>query len=194
MNRPNPVQLPLDGIGVLTTERPDGATCDLADDGGSNPPTHVLTLPNWSTAWEVKTGRGGWPKINPKTGKVIRHRPVWEPLQGNARNPHWSARAKATRTVIDTVVGLATKAGMRPCRHLTIQLVWAPGDNRHADEDNLWGLQKVVADGLARGPRKDLPGLRLVPDDDARWMTKLGPRIVRPPHPPGLRLLVWARS
>jgi hypothetical protein len=192
VNRPNPAQLPLDGMGVLTDPPPTAAACDLADGGGSNPPTHVLTLPNWSTAWEVRTGRGGWPKINPKTGKVIRHRAVWEPLQGNARNPHWSARAKATRTVIDTVVRVATRAGMRACRHLTIQLVWAPGDMRRADRGNLMALQKACLDALARG-RSDIPGLRLVPDDSDRWVEELVPRIARPPQPPGLWLQLWVR-
>lgn len=153
-----------------------------------------LELPRWDTAWEAKKGRNGWPKVNPKTGKVIRWRPTWDPLWGNPRsNSHWSVRAKAVRVVIAAVGVAATRAGLKPCQHLTIQLVWSPGDNRHADEDNLWRLQKVLADGLARGPRKDLPGLRLVPDDDSRWMTKLGPRVERPPVPGGLWLEVWPR-
>lgn len=147
-----------------------------------------LDLPRWDTAWEVKRRRGGWPAVSKKTGKVLKHRKVWDRLTGNARTAHWSQRSTATKTVIAEVVKAAEHAGLQPCRHLTVQLVWAPGNNRKADPDNLWPLLKVLADGLARGPRKDLLGLHLVPDDDAPWMTKLGPRIDRPPTPAGLWL------
>jgi hypothetical protein len=147
-----------------------------------------LGLPNWSTAWEVKTGRGGWPKVEPKTGKVIKHRKVWDALNGNSRNGHYAARHKATKEVIKAVVDAATLAGLRPCQHLTVQLVWAPGDNRRADRGNLNPLQKACLDGLVRGPRKDLPGLHLVPDDTDQWVEELMPRIDRPPTPPGLWL------
>ena len=146
-----------------------------------------LDLPRWDTMWEVKTRRGGWPALN-KAGKPIRRRKVWDALTGNARTAHWAQRNAATRIVIAEVVKAATALGLQPCQHLTVQLVWAPGSRRKADEDNLWPLLKVLADGLARGPRKDLPGLHLVPDDDAQWMTKLGPRIDRPPVPAGLWL------
>lgn len=184
MTRPSPAQLPLDGFTVPGVRGP-AANVAVAP----TPGTWVLHLPRWDTDWQTKTGRGGWPKVNLKTGKVIRHRPVWGPLQGNARNPHWSARAKATRIVIDTVVTLATQAGMRPCRHLTIQLVWAPGDHRRADRGNLMPLQKACLDALARG-RSDIPGLRLVPDDSERWVEELVPRIARPPVLSGLWLEV----
>ena len=163
------------------------------------PPAHragqllIVPLPRWDMDWQVKTGRGGWPKVNTKTGKVVKWRPVWDPLWGNPRsNTHWQ-RAKAVPQVITAVVDAATRAGLEPCQHITIRLVWAPGDNRHADPDNLWRLQKTCCDALARGPRKDLPGLRLVPDDDSRWMDKLGPRIDRPPTPAGLWLEMTVR-
>lgn len=146
-----------------------------------------LHLPRWDLAWEAKKVRGGWPRINPKTGKVVRHRRVWDALKGNARNAHYAQRSKATREVIDAVVAAATRAGLKPCRHLTVCLVWAPGDNRRADDDNLWTLLKVCCDALARG-RSDLPGLRLVPDDTRQYMNKLAPRIERPPTSPGLWL------
>lgn len=142
-----------------------------------------LDLPRWDIAWEAKKRRGGWPKIDPKTGKVVRHRRVWDALKGNARNAHFAQRHKAVQECIGAVVSAARRAGLRPCEHLTVQLVWAPGDHRRADDDNLWGLQKVCCDGLARGPRgkRPIPGLQLVPDDTRRWMEKLAPRIDRPP-------------
>ena len=146
-----------------------------------------LELPRWDTMWEVKKRRGGWPRIDPTTGKVLKHRKVWEVLRGNARPAHYAQRLHATREVIAAVVTAATAAGLKPCNHLTVQLVWSPGDNRRADEDNLVALQKVCCDALARG-RSDIPGLQLVPDDTSRYMRKEMPRIARPPVPPGLWL------
>lgn len=159
-----------------------------------DPPTGMvrLDLPRWDTEWKVRTRRGGWPRVNPTTGKVLKHRPVWEALRGNARNAHYAQRLKATREVIDAVVAAANRAGLQPCQHLTVQLVWSPGDNRRADVDNLVGLQKICCDGMARG-RTDIPGLHLVPDDTDAWMEKLMPRIDRPPTPPGLWLEVVSR-
>jgi hypothetical protein len=146
-----------------------------------------LDLPRWDTAWKVRTRRGGWPRIDPVTNKVLKHRPVWDALRGNARNAHYAQRLNATREVIAAVIDAATHAGLRPCNYLTVQLVWAPGDGRRADEDNLVALQKVCCDALARG-RSDIPGLQLVPDDTSKWMRKEMPRIDRPPVPQGLWL------
>jgi crossover junction endodeoxyribonuclease RusA len=147
-----------------------------------------LDLPRWDTAWEIKQNRKGWPVVNPKTGKVVKHRPVWDTLRANSR-PHWSARHKRTKEVIDAVTRIATAAGLRPCSFLDVALVWAPGSNVNADEDNLFPLLKVCCDALARGPRRDLPGLHLVPDDTSRYMRKV-PRIDWPPVPGGLWLEV----
>ena len=159
-----------------------------------------LDLPRWDTAWEAKRDRRGWPKVDPKTHKVVKHRKVWDALRGNARPGHFAVRHKAVREVIHAVVDAARRAGLggmpRCAAHLTVQLVWAPGDHRRADDDNLWQLQKVCCDGLARGPqgKRPTPGLRLVPDDTRKYMTKLAPRIDRPPEgqtgPSGLWLEV----
>jgi hypothetical protein len=193
ISRHNYGQLPLDGLDLPPARGTRGPVADLIIIDDPMPGTRILNLPRYDIAWEVKKGRNGWPKVNPKTRKVVKHRVVWDALMGNARNAHWSARAKAAKLVIADVVRIGTAAGLEPCKHVTIRLVWAPGDMRTADEDNLWNLQKVIADGLARGPRKDLPGMRLVPDDTSTWMTKLGPRIDRPPTPAGLWLELHAR-
>lgn len=153
-----------------------------------------IHLPRWDIAFEPKRDRRGWPKVDPKTRKVIKHRRVWNALTGNSRAGHWSARSTATREVIDQISRLAIAAGLRPCRHLTVRLVWSPGDNRNADPDNLWPLLKALSDGLARGPRVDIPGLRLVPDDNHRYMDKRAPVIERPPTQAGLWLDVTPDS
>jgi hypothetical protein len=145
-----------------------------------------LNLPRWDTAWEPRwtVDQFGRRVVKvDKNGKVVKQRKVWDALKGNARPGHFAQRHKAVKEVIDAVVTVATLARLRPCRHLTVQLVWAPGDQRRADDDNLWGLQKVCCDGLARGPRgkRPVPGLQLVPDDTRQYMEKLGPRIDRPP-------------
>lgn len=140
-----------------------------------------LDLPRWDTEWEVRTRRGGWPKIDPKTGKVLKRRRIWDALWGNARNDHiFAQRSAATKKVIAAVTDLATSAGLRPCSYMDVTLVWAPGRNMTADEDNLWHLLKACCDALARG-RKDLPGLHLVPTDTNRHMRKT-PRIDWPPQ------------
>jgi hypothetical protein len=169
--------------------RPTPAAPSAPTQGGD---TIILPLPRWDADRQVKTDRRGWPKINPKTGKVITWRPVWDVLHANSRPGHWAQRVKATRIVIDAVTKAATAAGLQPCRHLTVQLVWAPGDHRRADRGNLFGIQKAAIDGLARG-RKDIPGLHLVPDDSERWVEELTPRIDRPPTPAGLWLEVITR-
>jgi len=159
-----------------------------------------LDLPRWDTAWEPKMQAGRrWPAVNPRTGKVIKQRKVWDALKGNARTAHFAQRHKAVREVIGAVVDAAKRAGLVPCQHLTVRLVWAPGDWRVADDDNLWHLQKVCCDALARGPKRvkalaDVQGLHLVPDDTRQYMDKLAPLIHRPPKgqtgPSGLWLEV----
>jgi crossover junction endodeoxyribonuclease RusA len=145
-----------------------------------------LDLPRWDAHWRVRTRRGGWPRIDPVTGKVLKHRPVWDALSANSR-VHYAQRHNATKEVIAAVVEVATRAELQPCSYMDVTLVWAPGHNRATDEDNRWPLLKACCDGLARGPRKDLPGLHLVPDDDSRHMQKRV-RIDPPPVSAGLWL------
>lgn len=108
-------------------------------------------------------------------------RPVWDNLRGNSRPGGWPPRHRATRQVIRDVVWVARHHGPpEPVAHLLVALTWAPGRRVRADPDNLWPLLKACCDALARG-RKDLPGLHLVPDDNAEHMTKWTPTILMPP-------------
>lgn len=104
-------------------------------------------------------------------------------LWGNTR-VHWRQRSVDTQQVRSDVMRLAQGAGVHrlgPIGHVTVELVWAPGDRRRRDADNLWPLLKACCDALARGPRRDWTGLELVPDDTPEHMTKLAPRIEPPP-------------
>lgn len=144
--------------------------------------TYRLDLPRWDLGPRVpyRTETGA--------GRTRMHRPVWDALTGNARTGHWAQRAKAVNEVI-IAVGWAAKAAQVPTgKHLTVQLVWAPGNNRRADAGNLAGIQKPCVDALAAG------GLHLVPDDTAEWVTELMPRIDRPPVLAGLWLEIEVRS
>lgn len=110
------------------------------------------------------------------------------PLNANQRL-HRHEVTKRTRMIRETVAWLAKAAKIPAGNHITTELLWAPGNNRKRDADNVWPTFKAACDALARG-RKDLVGLDLVPDDDPRWMTKLAPRIEPPPHPTGMWLVV----
>lgn len=117
-----------------------------------------------------------------------------KPLNANWRG-HWSARARATAQVRADVTALAKQAGLHRLgnvEHVTVQLVWAPGDNRRRDSDNLYPLFKVGCDALARG-RAGLVGLDLVPDDDPVHMTKCAPVILPSPASKGMWLDLWVR-
>lgn len=113
-------------------------------------------------------------------------------LVGNSRH-HWRQRSADTQQVRADVMQLAKAAHLHQIdgiRHVTAELVWAPGDRRRRDADNLWPLLKVCCDALARGPRRDWVGLELVPDDTPEHMTKMAPRIDPPPAKPGMRLVL----
>lgn len=98
------------------------------------------------------------------------------PLTANQRLHHM-AEAKRKRLVREGVMIAARAAKIPKAQHLVVQLHYAPGDNRRRDDDNLWPTMKAACDALARGPRRDWVGLELVPDDTAKYMTKLGPVI-----------------
>lgn len=110
-------------------------------------------------------------------------------LTGNSR-AHWRQRSADTRMVREDVLILARAANIPATAHMTVELVWAPGDRIRRDADNLWPLLKACCDSLARGPRRDWVGLELVPDDTPQHMTKMAPRIDPPPAPKGMWLHV----
>ena len=141
--------------------------------------TYRLDLPRWDVGPSVP--------YRTKAGKVRHrmHRPVWDVLTGNARTGHWGQRASAVTQVVDAVGWLVKGAEVPAGSHLTVQLVWAPGDNRRADGPNLSSLQKPCVDALVR--------IGIVRDDAAQWVTELMPRIDRPPVPAGLWLELEVR-
>jgi crossover junction endodeoxyribonuclease RusA len=99
-----------------------------------------------------------------------------EPLNANTTY-HRYERSARVRAVREAVLLRAKQARIPKARHLTVQLHYAPGDNRRRDSDNLYPTFKAACDALARGPRRDWVGLELVPDDTPEYMTKLAPLI-----------------
>lgn len=84
------------------------------------------------------------------------------PLSANQRL-HWSVRHRLTREIRTTVGWLAKAAQIPPATHVTVTLVWAPGDRRRRDPDNLTASHKPMADALVDAG--------IVPDDCPAWMT-----------------------
>lgn len=103
------------------------------------------------------------------------------PLTANQRLHHLE-RARRVKQVRGDVCWLARAAKIPAGRFCTVTLVWAPGDRRRRDEDNLWPTLKAAADGIvdAGVVRDDVPSL----------MCKDAPRIVPPPVPAGFWLMV----
>ncbi len=159
--------------------RPDSGPIDTTRE----PPLPLvfeLELPRWDLAWETRVRRSD--------RKLIRERPVWDALRGNPRITNRYARNRAVQQVRETVAWLAKAAKIPTGRFLAVTLVYAPGDNRDRDEDNLFPLLKPCADALCRG-RRDWVGLALVPTDTPRHMSK-SVVIEPPPHSAGLWLRI----
>lgn len=112
-------------------------------------------------------------------------------LSLNARGHPRFTKATPTRMVRADVTNLARAAHLhrlgRPFRFVDVELVWAPGERRRRDDDNLFGLVKVAADALAGGPRKDRVSIDLVADETSEFMRKAC-RIAPPPTPKGMWL------
>lgn len=140
------------------------------------PPVRALNLPRGAPWWTIPL-----PFDRPPAA-----------LWGNAREGHWAPRHKATLAVRSAVVLLGRLLKVPPGDHLTVLLVWAPGDRRVRDEDNLAPFYKVICDALGQS-RGDWVGLQLVRDDSPKYMTKLAPKIIPPPHK-GMWLFVQVAS
>lgn len=57
------------------------------------------------------------------------------PLSANQRH-HWAVRQQLTRDIRTTTAWLAKQARIPAAEHITVTLVWAPGDLRRRDADN----------------------------------------------------------
>lgn len=117
----------------------------------------------------------------PPTAQTYRLALPWDrpPLTANQR-PHWTTRHRLTADIRTTVAWLARAARIPAADHCTVTLVWAPGDHRRRDEDNLVATLKPCADGLVDAG--------IVPDDTPALMTKRMPQILPPPEPVGMWL------
>jgi crossover junction endodeoxyribonuclease RusA len=104
------------------------------------------------------------------------------PLNANqSLNPY--KRAKIVKALRTEIAWLGRAARIPQGSHMTVQLVYAPGRNQHMDGPNFYPTLKALTDGLARGPRKDLIGLDIVPDDTDEYVTQLPTLILWPPEP-----------
>lgn len=107
------------------------------------------------------------------------------PLSANDRL-HWMERRRLTAEIRTTTAWLARAAGIPRCQHISVTLVWAPGDHRRRDVDNAVPTLKAACDGLVAAA--------VTPDDTPVWMTKQMPVILPPPEPPGLWLTIITNS
>jgi crossover junction endodeoxyribonuclease RusA len=95
---------------------------------------------------------------------------------------HYAVKARLVAEVRRDVGWLLRAAKLSTAEHVTVGLVYAPGDRRRRDEDNLVGLLKACCDAAV--------DVGLCVDDDPAHMTKLMPKILPPPAEPGLWLTV----
>jgi crossover junction endodeoxyribonuclease RusA len=113
---------------------------------------------------------------------MLRNKP---PLTANQRL-HWTEKAKRTKWVRGAVCIQAKAAKIPPSRRLTVQLHYAPGDNRQRDAPNLVATSKPAIDGLVDAG--------CVPDDTDAYVTELMPVIHPGPGDRRLWLTVEAHS
>lgn len=91
-------------------------------------------------------------------------------------------RAKIVKELRTEVALRGRSARIPQGSHMTLQLVYAPGRRQRMDGPNFYPTLKALTDGLARGPRKDLVGLDIVPDDTDEYVTQLPTLILWPPE------------
>lgn len=92
---------------------------------------------------------------------------------------HWRVKNRSTRDVRILVAHEAIKASIPQMQRMQVELVWVVNDRRKRDPDNVIGLMKPVADGLASNTGISV---NLVADDSPEFCVKLMPRIE---HRPG---------
>ncbi len=90
------------------------------------------------------------------------------PLSANHRH-HWAPRHRLTSEIRTTTAWLAKQARIPAAEHITVTLVWAPGDLRRRDAVP---TLKAACDGLVDAG--------IVPDDTPAWMKKEMPVVDHP--------------
>ncbi len=110
--------------------------------------------------------------------------PITKPLSMNDRDHRWK-KARDTKTVRDATHVLAKHARIPPLRRVSIELHYAPRDNRRRDAINLTATVKPVEDGLVDAG--------VVPDDTAEFVEPT-PAVIDPPTGQGVRLYVIVRE
>ncbi|WP_372672622.1 hypothetical protein [Amycolatopsis kentuckyensis] len=138
--------------------------------------------PNLGRVFEIDVPLVMPPQPKRRSGKAVNrsYPPKLCPYNLNWK-VHWRKHHEYKQTITDGVTWRAKAARIPKAKFLTVQLHWAPGDNRSADTDNLAASAKPAYDALARPTRKTTGaawvGLQLVPDDSPQHMRKLEPVI-----------------
>lgn len=97
---------------------------------------------------------------------LVRNRP---PLSANQRL-HWRPEATLKKLVRTSTALRARDLKLGACKHLTVQLHYATGDNRvRRDPANLCATSKPAIDGLVDAG--------LVPDDNPTYVTERMPEV-----------------
>lgn len=105
------------------------------------------------------------------------------PLTLNARL-HWRVKADLTHEIRNVVAWRAKAAHIPALEHVTVQLHYAPGDNRSSrDVDNLVATSKPACDGIVAAG--------VVPSDAPKWVTQLMPVIHGGTLSPGWPRRLW---
>lgn len=100
------------------------------------------------------------------------------PLSANDRT-HWRPRARIIQQVRHEAATRARAMRWGPYRHITVRLHYRPRDRRVRDASNIMPTQKALIDGLRDA--------RVIPDDDARYVTETIPTI----HPVNGKPAMW---
>lgn len=83
--------------------------------------------------------------------------------------PHWTKARMNAQMIRNDVTWRAKQQHLPALEHITVQLHYAPGDNRRRDEDNLVITAKHALDGIVRAG--------VVGDDSPQFVTHLMPAI-----------------